>query len=137
MLFRSTALLDAGASAMTGWWEPSHQPAPEWESALYGAAGIAHDASLTRLLLEHGADPNVPDNSGGMPLHFAASSGSRRVVKLLLAHGAKINAKDAGGKTPLDVATVETADILRHYRVKTPKPLPPGSLPWSGRIPNN
>ena len=54
----ATALLDAGASAMTGWWEPSHQPAPEWESALYGAAGIAHDAALTRLLLEHGADPN-------------------------------------------------------------------------------
>ena len=54
----ATALLDAGASATTGWWEPNHQPEPEWESALYGAAGIAHDAALTRLLLERGADPN-------------------------------------------------------------------------------
>ena len=54
----ATALLDAGASARTGWWEKNHQPAPEWESVLYGAAGIAHDAALTRLLLERGADPN-------------------------------------------------------------------------------
>jgi ankyrin repeat protein len=52
------ALLDAGASANTGWYETNHQPKPEWESALYGAAGIAHHAELTRLLLERGADPN-------------------------------------------------------------------------------
>jgi ankyrin repeat protein len=52
------ALLDAGASANTGWYERNHKPDPEWESALYGAAGVAHHAELTRLLLDHGADPN-------------------------------------------------------------------------------
>ena len=52
------ALLDAGADANTGWWEKSEQPRPEWEPALYGAAGIAHHADLTRLLIERGADPN-------------------------------------------------------------------------------
>jgi ankyrin repeat protein len=52
------ALLDAGASANTGWYETNHLPSPEWESALYGAAGVAHHAELTRLLLERGADPN-------------------------------------------------------------------------------
>src|SRR5262249_34668097 len=52
------ALLDAGASANTGFYEPNHQPNPEWESALYGAAGVAHHAEMTRLLIEHGADPN-------------------------------------------------------------------------------
>src|SRR5688572_14921435 len=31
----ATALLDAGASANTGFWEPGHRPEPEWESALY------------------------------------------------------------------------------------------------------
>src|SRR5919198_676192 len=36
------ALLDAGASANTGFFEASHQPHPERESALYGAAGVAH-----------------------------------------------------------------------------------------------
>jgi ankyrin repeat protein len=54
----ATALLDAGASANTGWYEMNHRPDPEWESALYGAAGVAHHAELTRLLLERGADPN-------------------------------------------------------------------------------
>ena len=54
----ATALLDAGASANTGWFEMNHQPRREWESAIYGAAGVAHHAELTRLLLERGADPN-------------------------------------------------------------------------------
>jgi hypothetical protein len=36
----ATALLDAGASATTGWWEANHRPKPEWESVLYGAAGF-------------------------------------------------------------------------------------------------
>lgn len=52
------ALLDAGASPNTGFWENDHQPKPEWESAIYGAAGVAHHPGLTRLLLERGADPN-------------------------------------------------------------------------------
>jgi ankyrin repeat protein len=54
----AAALLDAGASANTGFWEANHQPKPEWESVLYGAAGVAHHPELTRLLLERGADPN-------------------------------------------------------------------------------
>ena len=52
------ALLDAGADPNAGWLEDTHQPEPTFESVLYGAAGIAHDAELTRLLLERGADPN-------------------------------------------------------------------------------
>lgn len=54
----ATALLDAGASANTGWWDEGHRPHREWEPVLYGAAGIAHHAPLTRLLLERGAKPN-------------------------------------------------------------------------------
>jgi ankyrin repeat protein len=54
----AAALLDAGASASTGWYDTSHRPRPEWESAIYGAAGVAHHPELTRLLLERGADPN-------------------------------------------------------------------------------
>ena len=52
------ALLNAGASANTGFYDQSHRPEPEFESVLYGAAGVAHHAALTRLLLERGADPN-------------------------------------------------------------------------------
>jgi ankyrin repeat protein len=54
------ALLDAGASANTGWYEmiDHPNPRPTFESAIYGAAGIAQHPELTRLLLERGADPN-------------------------------------------------------------------------------
>ena len=61
----ATVLLDAGANANTGWKEQHHQPEPEWESAIYGAAGVAQHAGLTRLLLERGADPN----DGETPYH--------------------------------------------------------------------
>lgn len=52
----AAALLDAGADPNTGFWTTGQFP--ERETALYGAAGVAHNAELTRLLLERGADPN-------------------------------------------------------------------------------
>ncbi len=52
----ATALLDAGADPNTGFWTRGKHP--ERETALYGAAGVAHHAALTRLLIERGADPN-------------------------------------------------------------------------------
>jgi ankyrin repeat protein len=52
----ATLLLDAGADPNTGFWTTGEFP--ERETALYGAAGVAHHPELTRLLLERGADPN-------------------------------------------------------------------------------
>ena len=52
----ATALLDAGADPNAGFWTTGDYP--EHETPLYGAAGVAHHAALTRLLLERGADPN-------------------------------------------------------------------------------
>jgi ankyrin repeat protein len=78
----ATALLDAGASANTGFWEPDHQPAPEWESAIYGAAGVAFHPEITHLLLERGAEPNdeetpyhSPETYDNAALHVLVESG--------------------------------------------------------------
>jgi hypothetical protein len=76
------ALLDGGASANTGFWDITHEPEPEWESAIYGAAGVAHHAELTRLLLEYGANPND-------------------AVQLLVERGAPVDVPDGKGRTPL------------------------------------
>src|SRR6516162_3658299 len=57
-------LLDAGTDANTGYFDQAHQPEPTFESALYGAAGVAHHAGLTRLLLARGADPNLGGEVG-------------------------------------------------------------------------
>jgi ankyrin repeat protein len=78
----ATALLDAGASANTGWWEKNHQPRPEWESALYGAAGIAHHPELTRLLLERGANPNDEE-----AVYHSPESYDNRALKILVETG--------------------------------------------------
>lgn len=51
-LTSAKALLDAGADPNAGFWNEG-----EFETALYGAAGVAHHAAMTRLLLERGADP--------------------------------------------------------------------------------
>jgi ankyrin repeat protein len=63
-VYAAEALLDAGTDPNTGFFEPDHQPVPTFESALYGAAGVAHHAGLTRLLLAHGADPNLGGEVG-------------------------------------------------------------------------
>jgi ankyrin repeat protein len=52
-------------------------------SALYGAAGVAHEPELTRVLLEAGADPD-----DGESLYHATESRSADCLALLLAHGA-------------------------------------------------
>ena len=52
-------------------------------SALYGAAGRAHDPELTRLLLEAGADPD-----DGESVYHATEAESPDCLRLLLEHGA-------------------------------------------------
>jgi hypothetical protein len=59
-------------------------------SALYGAAGVAHDPELTRLLLEGGADPN-----DGESLYHSTESPSAACLELLLAHGAETRGSNA------------------------------------------
>src|SRR5438477_6149395 len=98
------ALLDAGASANTGFYEANHQPEPEWESALYGAAGVAHHPELTRLLLERGADPNdgevsyhTPETLDNRTIHVLIESGklTQDTIGLMLAR--KFNWHDDDG----------------------------------------
>jgi ankyrin repeat protein len=59
-------------------------------SALYGAAGVAHDPELTQMLLEAGADPD--DNES---LYHATESPDATCVELLLAHGAETRGTNA------------------------------------------
>jgi ankyrin repeat protein len=85
------ALLEAGASANTGWYETIDQPDPRpcLESAIYGAAGVAHHAELTRLLLDYGADPNdgetpyhVPEGYDNATMKVLIESGKLNEVSL-------------------------------------------------------
>ena len=66
----ATALLDAGADPNTGFDSPQHQPKPAFESVLYGAAGVAHHAGVTAVLLARGADPNDDETPYHAPEGF-------------------------------------------------------------------
>ena len=60
------------------------------EAAIYGAAGIAQHAGVTRLLLERGADPNDEET----PYHVPETT-DNTVLKILLESG-KLNEKSLG-----------------------------------------
>ena len=100
----AAALLDAGADPNTGFFEENHQPKPEWECALYGAAGVAHHPDLTRLLLDRGADPNdgevayhSPETLDNRTIHVLVESGklTQDTIGLMLAR--KFNWHDDEG----------------------------------------
>ena len=124
-------LLEAGANANTGWYETIDHPNPRpaFESAIYGAAGVAQHAELTRLLLAHGADPNdeetpyhVPETTDANVLHVLLKSGRLNDASLctmllrksdwhdldgmrvLLEHGANPNTLTLWGYTALHQA---------------------------------
>jgi ankyrin repeat protein len=79
-------LLDAGANANTGWYETIDTPPRQIvESAIYGAAGVAQHAGVTRLLLERGADPNDEET----PYHVAETR-NNDVLRILIESG-KLN----------------------------------------------
>jgi ankyrin repeat protein len=61
-------------------------------SALHMAAANGSTA-LTRLLLEQGANPNLPNRFHETPLHFAAEHGYLEVAQLLIRSGAALNAR--------------------------------------------
>ncbi|XP_021941374.1 serine/threonine-protein kinase TNNI3K-like [Zootermopsis nevadensis] len=73
---------------------------------------------FARLLLEHGADLNVQDNSGRIVLHIAAghSGNSSILLKLFLHHRSVVNTRNIDSWTPLHEAayngSVECMEVL-------------------------
>jgi ankyrin repeat protein len=59
---------------------------------------------IVHRLLEHGADPNIPDNDHRTALHEASSRGLLDATRLLLSYRAKIDEKDRSGRTPFQLA---------------------------------
>lgn len=58
-------------------------------------------AGFVRMLVQHGANPNIGNADQRSPLHEAACNGHTKVVAILLTAGASIGMQDRGGDTPL------------------------------------
>ena len=62
----------------------------------------ARDVSqIAEILLEHGADANIGDQTGATPMHRGASKGNLDIVKLLLNYNCRHDLQDCEGNTPL------------------------------------
>jgi ankyrin repeat protein len=97
-------------------------------SALCNTDRLVYDR-VVRVLLFHGANPNVVTKNGAetgafmrdcrtkgeTPLHRATAFGDEDTIRLLLDSGAKIDAADANGDTPLSWASwyLRPTPILR------------------------
>ena len=75
-------LLAAGARATTGFRSTDPNYPTEFECVLYGAAGVAHDAGVTRLLLDHGADANDEE-----VVYHSPETSDNETLQVLLDHG--------------------------------------------------
>jgi ankyrin repeat protein len=65
------------------------------------------DIVAARLLLDHGADVNLLDTRGHVPLHLAVygkEAGREEVVRLLLGRGADVFAQAEYSALPIDYA---------------------------------
>ena len=68
----------------------------------------ANKPAIARMLLQRGADPNIPDDRGQVPLMSASLEVSRR----LLARGAGVRARDNDSETAL-MHSADNADKIR------------------------
>jgi ankyrin repeat protein len=81
---------------------------PPYDSHAWGpAAGVA-SIDVTRVLLEHGANPNWRDEAGNTPVHRVIQGrlvvDPAEFIQLLLDFGADVSLRNQEGRTPLDEA---------------------------------
>ena len=71
-----------------------------------GLASFFGHLAIVKLLLDKGADPNIPANNSFKvtPLHSAVAISSYEIAELLIKNGANVNAKQMQDVTPLHSA---------------------------------
>jgi hypothetical protein len=94
-------------------------------TVLMQAARYGH-AQIVRMLLEHGADPNLTRNDKFTALALAAFFGHTETVKTLMEFGARTEAVTRSGASAQTWATARTfAEVARCLDTPAPKPIQP------------
>ena len=85
---------------------------------LYTLCNGNGDIELLNLFLSAGADPDMPNHEGQIPLHCAALKSHTQCVEHLVSQGSDINARNVSGDSPLRFALMFNAhDALRSMLV--------------------
>ncbi|XP_076860026.1 cyclin-dependent kinase 4 inhibitor C [Brachyhypopomus gauderio] len=88
-----------------------------------GGLTITHDAArdgyvdMLQVLVNYGADVNLLDNGGNLPLHLAAGEGHLDAVQFLIQHTTHPFHKNQAGLTPIDLASVHKKNTTAHWLV--------------------
>src|SRR4051812_47835408 len=105
LLACARALLDAGADPDATWRHPEFGQL----SALYGAAGVAHDPRMTALLLEAGAS-----RDDGESVYHATETSDLACLRLLLEAGGRGGGAKAPPPPPPHEGPAEPAPLARY-----------------------
>lgn len=89
-------------------------------TALLAATRDSFDGRISAVLtlLANGADPNLADEAGNTPLHFAASTRDAAVAQSLADVGARIDAVNREGMTPLALACEAGNHVIVEFLLK-------------------
>ncbi|KAK3399886.1 ankyrin repeat-containing domain protein [Sordaria brevicollis] len=94
----------------------SHGPSASSSSSTSPSSSSSYEdekAEIVKVLCSHGANPNLPDETGHMPLHQAVHNVHLAAARQLLDCGADINAATKSGRTPLYLAIAKrSTDIV-------------------------
>ena len=77
---------------------------PSKQRRLVHAVASYGDAGLLDILLRRGASITIRDDSGALPVHYAAEQKSVDSLDVLIRHGAKINVFESSGRLPIHYA---------------------------------
>jgi len=92
---------------------------PPYDSYAWGPASGVSSIDVTRVLLEHGANPNWRDEAGNSAIHRAITSrmvlDPAKFIQLLLDFGADASLRNREGRTALDEAILQTRKIAETY----------------------
>ncbi|XP_018949703.1 palmitoyltransferase AKR1 isoform X1 [Cyprinus carpio] len=87
-------------------------------TALHFAA-LHGNRPMAELLLNSGADPNIPCDAGQTPFHFACRNGNIYIMHKMMQHGADLHTVDEQGKTSLHHAVGGGSVIATQYLWET------------------
>ena len=118
-----TAALDAGANVNHVGHDSGYTPLT---TAIHYPDGNSTVLPIIRLLIDRGADVNMPNYRGDAPLHVAAHFNNVPVIDILLEAGADVHVRTHGGFTPREVARqlLNYAAATRLEAAETANPAP-------------